>query len=96
MLSFTDCAVAAAAMHLQIADGGRDGPATHGVDLDVAQSVGRRDRERHRDLIWGEAVVRVLERRRNGLGRGLQRWTCTVETWLRRRARVVSPSTGIR
>jgi hypothetical protein len=68
------------AMHIDIANGGFDGPLVHGVDLDV--DLERPDPVLMREMIWRDAVQRVFSRRRNAIARGLQRWACGLEVWL--------------
>ena len=67
-------------LHIDIANGGFDGPLAHGVDLDMG--LERRDPVAMRDVNWREAVHRVFSRRRNTIARGLQRWACSIEVRL--------------
>jgi hypothetical protein len=68
-------------MHIDIANGGFDGPLVH--EADFAVSPEQPDPVLMRELDWREAVERVFSRRRNVIAKALQRWTCVLEIALR-------------
>ncbi len=70
-------------MHIDIANGGFDGPTAHGATFDAG--VEQADPALTREVHWRAALERVFSRRRNAIARTLQKWACGFEVWLARR-----------
>lgn len=67
-------------MHIDIANGGCDGPLVHGATTEAG--IEQADPALMRDVNWRDAVHRVFSRRRNAIARGLQRLACSIEVRL--------------
>jgi hypothetical protein len=67
-------------MHIDIANGGFDGPTAHGIVSEIGAD--QADPVLMREVNWRDAVHRVFSRRRNAIARGLQRLACAFEVWL--------------